>query len=91
MDGDVKIQEASAARLLRSRHSNPERGASLVEYALLVALLCVVAVGGVRAVGVSVRGTFNESGEGLGSGGFTIGQPLADVPPEEVPPEEVVP
>jgi Flp pilus assembly pilin Flp len=34
------------------KNTNPERGASLVEYALLVALLCVVAVGGVRAVGV---------------------------------------
>lgn len=54
-----------------SKNTNPERGASLVEYALLVALLCVVAVGGVRAVGVSVEDTMVKAERHIGSGGFT--------------------
>jgi Flp pilus assembly pilin Flp len=54
------------------KNTNPERGASLVEYALLVALLCVVAVGGVRAVGGGVDDVFTRFNEDakLGSGGF---------------------
>ena len=52
------------------KNTNPERGASLVEYALLVALLCVVAVGGVRAVGASVNSTFTEANAAIGAGGF---------------------
>jgi Flp pilus assembly pilin Flp len=53
------------------KNTNPERGASLVEYALLVALLCVVAVGGVRAVGVRVDQVFRQADREikLGSGG----------------------
>ena len=61
------------------KNTNSERGASLVEYALLVALLCVVAVGGVRAVGDGVDATFRESDRQikLGSGG---------VLPDDAPP-----
>jgi pilus assembly protein Flp/PilA len=35
-----------------------KRGASLVEYALLVALIAVVAIVAIRAVGTQVRGQF---------------------------------
>lgn len=49
-----------------------ERGATMVEYALLVALLCVVAVGGVRAVGVGVKNAMLSAQRPLvGSGGVT--------------------
>ena len=68
------------------KNTNPERGASLVEYALLVALLCVVAVGGVRAVGRSVAVTLDRTGQNLGSGGVTDSTEPA--PPEAAPPEE---
>lgn len=61
------------------RNNNPERGASLVEYALLVALLCVVAVGGVRAVGVGVQRTFTECDEEIKVG-------AAGIVPDDAPP-----
>jgi Flp pilus assembly pilin Flp len=37
-----------------------ERGASMVEYALLVALIAIVAIGGLRALGNQVDGKFNQ-------------------------------
>lgn len=45
------------------RISHPERGANLVEYALLVALIAIVCVGAVSMLG----GTTNEPIEGFGS------------------------
>ena len=60
-------------------NTNRERGASLVEYALLVALLCIVAIGGVRAVGASARYSLSYTGEQIGAGGIT-----EDQPPEEI-------
>lgn len=36
-----------------------EKGATMVEYALMVALIAVVAIAGVTAVGGNVLGTFN--------------------------------
>lgn len=65
------------------KNTNPERGASLVEYALLVALLCVVAVGGVRAVGVSVDQAFTQADREvkLGSGGVDPGLAGGGQPP----------
>ena len=59
-----------------------ERGASLVEYALLVALLCVVAVGGVRAVGASVADTLDRAGEQIGTGGVDPAAPTGPNAPE---------
>lgn len=41
---------------------NDERGASLVEYALLVALIAVVAIVGIRLLGTSARDTFTTVG-----------------------------
>jgi pilus assembly protein Flp/PilA len=37
---------------------NEDRGQDLLEYALLVALIAIVAVGAVTAAGVSVNGVF---------------------------------
>jgi Flp pilus assembly pilin Flp len=45
----------------RRRSLNQKRndtGASLVEYALLVALLAIVSLSAVRALGVGINGTF---------------------------------
>jgi Flp pilus assembly pilin Flp len=82
--GDVGMVEVEGEQVRKvnpssRKNTNPERGASLVEYAVLVALLCVVAVGGVRAVGVSVTDNFENAHMNLGSGGI---DPIGDLPPE---------
>ena len=43
-----------------------ERGASLVEYALLVALIAVVCIGAVTFLGNSASGKFSSVGSSLG-------------------------
>ena len=43
---------------LRARRGTDERGASLVEYALLVALIALVAVVGITAAGQNVNTIF---------------------------------
>ena len=52
-----------------------ETGASMVEYALTIALLALVLVGGFRAVGVAASTTFNRAAEGVEgcTGGNNIG------------------
>jgi Flp pilus assembly pilin Flp len=68
------------------KNTNPERGASLVEYALLVALLCVVAVGGVRAVGNGVDETFSKCDKGfVGAGGIDPALAGGSQPPPPPP------
>lgn len=44
---------------LQARSSSDERGAALVEYGLLVALIAVFCVLAVTALGTSVRDVFN--------------------------------
>ncbi|MDW3218993.1 MAG: Flp family type IVb pilin [Acidimicrobiales bacterium] len=43
-----------------------DRGASLVEYALLVALIAVVCIAAVTALGSSASGKFSEVESGIG-------------------------
>lgn len=43
-----------------------ERGASLVEYALLVALIAVVCIGAVSFLGGNAQDKFNEVGSSIG-------------------------
>jgi len=50
------------ATWLRARFSDSERGASLVEYALLVALIAVVAIVALRFLGNSASDTLTEAG-----------------------------
>ncbi|NMC62199.1 MAG: Flp family type IVb pilin [SAR324 cluster bacterium] len=45
---------------MKKKHN--ERGASLVEYALLVALIAIVAITSVRAAGTKVSQQFSEVG-----------------------------
>ncbi len=52
-------------RLTRRAH---DRGASLVEYALLVALIAVVCIGAVTFLGGGTSGTLDEAGSGIGDG-----------------------
>ena len=42
-----------------------DRGASMVEYALLVVLIAIVALVAVRLAGTEVSNTFSEIGSGL--------------------------
>jgi pilus assembly protein Flp/PilA len=52
-------------RLSESTASDDERGATLVEYALLVALIAIVCIGAVTILGSSVSGQFSSITEPL--------------------------
>jgi pilus assembly protein Flp/PilA len=53
------------APFLRSRFGRTERGASLVEYALLVALIAVVCIIAVAFVGTAASSKFSRVGSSL--------------------------
>jgi len=55
------------ASYLRARFGDDERGASLVEYALLVALIAVVCIAAVTFLGRSADSKFNEIGSAVDS------------------------
>jgi pilus assembly protein Flp/PilA len=52
---------------LRARFSETERGASLVEYALLVALIAIVCIIAVQVLGEQASTSFSKTGSGLAS------------------------
>ena len=54
------------ATWMRARFGDTERGASLVEYTLLVALIAVVSIGAVSLLGDSARNKFNQVGASIG-------------------------
>ena len=47
---------------LQARFAGSERGASLVEYALLLVLIAVVCIAGVRILGQTGSSTFSRTG-----------------------------
>jgi pilus assembly protein Flp/PilA len=53
------------ATYLRARYGTDERGASLVEYALLVALIAVACIAAVSFLGGSAEEKFNEVGTAI--------------------------
>ena len=53
------------ASYLRARFANDERGASLVEYALLVALIAVVCIVAVSFLGTSAKSKFSVVGSSI--------------------------
>ena len=55
------------ATYLRARFGDSERGASLVEYALLVALIAVVCIVAVTFLGKNASNKFNKVGSSIGS------------------------
>jgi pilus assembly protein Flp/PilA len=55
------------ASFLRTRFSDSERGASLVEYALLVALIAVICVIAVTVLGETASGSFSSTASELGN------------------------
>ena len=54
------------ASWLRARFGDTERGASLVEYALLVALIAVICIAAVSLLGSSANDKFNSIGSEIG-------------------------
>ena len=57
------------ATWLRARFGDSERGASLVEYALLVALIAVVCIAAIQILGDNAKSTFSEVGSKIGDAG----------------------
>ena len=55
------------ATWLRARFSDSERGASLVEYALPVALIAVICIVALRFLGNSASNTFDSVGDSVGA------------------------
>jgi pilus assembly protein Flp/PilA len=64
MSAFVTVRSAYSTRLQRAR---TERGASMVEYALLVGLIAVVAVVAVTALGGGISGLFGHASNCVGS------------------------
>ena len=60
----IKQYELLAA-YLRARFADDERGASLVEYALLVALIAVVCIAAVSFIGSSANSKFSQVGQSI--------------------------
>ena len=53
------------ATWLRARFSDTERGASLVEYALLVALIAVICIGAVTLLGTNSNDKLSKAGSSI--------------------------
>ena len=51
--------------IIRQRLNRDDRGASLVEYALLVALIAIVCIAAISFVGTSASGKFSNVGSNL--------------------------
>ena len=54
---------------LQARFTSTERGASMVEYILLVALIALAVIGAVSFLGGQIKGTYNREGSSLSSAG----------------------
>jgi pilus assembly protein Flp/PilA len=54
------------ATWLRARFGDSDRGASMVEYALLVALIAVVCIASIRVLGGKAKDSFDSTGSAIG-------------------------
>jgi pilus assembly protein Flp/PilA len=54
------------ASFVRARFGKTERGASLVEYVLLVSLIAVVCIAAISFLGSNAKGKFSSVGSSLG-------------------------
>jgi pilus assembly protein Flp/PilA len=61
MTAIIKIQEIKT--------SKKQRGATMVEYAIMVALIAIVAIAAVKFLGQQVSGTFSNAGAAMSSQG----------------------
>ena len=62
----VSYFQAYIAPYFRARFGNSERGASLVEYALLVALIAVVCIAAISLLGKNASSKFSNVASQLG-------------------------
>jgi pilus assembly protein Flp/PilA len=63
----VTYWQQHCAPYLRARFGRDERGASLVEYALLVALIAVICIVAIAFLGRSASSKFSTVGSAVGS------------------------
>lgn len=63
---ELKTTWTVFATWMRARFGQTERGASLVEYALLVALIAVVCIAAVTLLGNNASDKFNSVGSAVG-------------------------
>ena len=54
---------------LRARFGNTDRGASMVEYALLIALIAVVCIAAIQFLGDKSDDSFSKTGSAIGAAG----------------------
>jgi pilus assembly protein Flp/PilA len=57
------------ANWLRARFGDSDRGAALVEYALLVALIAVACIVAIRTLGNESKSSFDETGSAIAGAG----------------------
>jgi pilus assembly protein Flp/PilA len=62
----VKYFQTICAPYIRARFGDNETGASLVEYALLVALIAVVCIVAIGTIGTKANAKFSQVGSSLG-------------------------
>ena len=63
----IRYWQEQCAPYLRAKFGNSERGASLVEYALLVALIAVICIVAIAFLGRSASSKFSTVGSSVGS------------------------
>ena len=63
----IRYWQEHCAPYLRAKFGNTERGASLVEYALLVALIAVICIVAIAFLGKSASRKFSTVGSSVGS------------------------
>jgi len=63
----IRYWQEQCAPYLRAKFGNSERGASLVEYALLVALIAVICIVAIAFLGKSASSKFSSVGSTVGS------------------------
>ena len=63
----IRYWQEQCAPYLRAKFGNSERGASLVEYALLVALIAVICIVAIAFLGKSASSKFSSVGSAVGS------------------------
>jgi pilus assembly protein Flp/PilA len=63
----IRYWQEQCAPYLRAKFGNSERGASLVEYALLVALIAVICIVAIAFLGKSASQKFSTVGSSVGS------------------------
>jgi pilus assembly protein Flp/PilA len=57
------------ASWLRARFGDSDRGAALVEYALLIALIAVVCIAAIKFLGEEADSSFDETGSAISEAG----------------------